>query len=109
MFREDAPGVGDFNLNDAVKLYAMDKGVKVQFIEERSVRASDQCKVLWGLSTSIYAKANDILWQPSEVQDNPSNFAPLKNRTFCVFFQNVLFFRGAKFEIVTVCFSIPAI
>ena len=70
MFREDAAGAGDFNLHDAIKLYAMDKGVKVQFIEERSVRASDQCKVMWGLSTSIYAKANGILWQPSEVQDN---------------------------------------
>lgn len=70
MFREDVPGAGDFNLHDAVKLYAMDKGVKVQFIEERSIRASDQCKVMWGLSTSIYAKANGILWQPSEVQDN---------------------------------------
>lgn len=69
-FREDAPGTGDFNLHDAVKLYAMDKGVKIQFIEERSVRASDQCKVMWGLSTSIYAKANGILWQPNEVQEN---------------------------------------
>lgn len=69
-FREDTPGIGDFNLHDAVKLYAMDKGVKIQFIEEKSVRAADQCKVMWGLSTSIYAKANGILWQPNEVQEN---------------------------------------
>lgn len=69
-FREDSLGTGDFNLHDAVKLYAMDKGVKIQFIEERSVRASDQCKVMWGLSTSIYAKANGILWQPSGAEDN---------------------------------------
>lgn len=54
----------DFNLHDAIKLYATDKSVKVQFIEERSIDYYDQCKVMWGLSTSIYAKASGVLWQP---------------------------------------------
>ena len=36
----------------------------MQFIEERSIDYYDQCKVMWGLSTSIYAKASGVLWQP---------------------------------------------
>lgn len=60
----------DFNLHDAIKLYATDKGVKLQIIEERSVYAYDPCKVLWGLSTSLYAKAAGVLWQPEAIQDN---------------------------------------
>ena len=54
----------DFNLHDAIKLYATDRSVKVQFIEERSIDYNDQCKVMWGLSTSLYAKATGVLWQP---------------------------------------------
>lgn len=61
-FRED--NATDFNLHDAIKLYATDKSVKVQFIEEKSIDYYDQCKVRWGLSTSLYAKANGVLWQP---------------------------------------------
>lgn len=60
----------DFNLHDAVKLYATDKSVKLQIIEERSINAYDPCKVIWGLSTSLYAKAAGVLWQPEEIQDN---------------------------------------
>lgn len=66
-FREAKEISADFNLHDAIKLYATDKGVKVQFIEERSINANDPCKVLWGLSTSIYAKASGILWHPEAV------------------------------------------
>lgn len=54
----------DFNLHDSIKLYATDKSVKVQFIEERSIGFYDECKVMWGLSTSLYAKASGVLWQP---------------------------------------------
>jgi len=61
-FRED--NATDFNLHDAIKLYATDKSVKVQFIEEKSIDYYDHCKVRWGLSTSLYAKANGVLWQP---------------------------------------------
>jgi NAD-dependent SIR2 family protein deacetylase len=61
-FRENH--LTDFNLHDAIKLYATDRSVKVQFIEERSTDYYDQCKVMWGLSTSLYAKATGVLWQP---------------------------------------------
>ena len=66
-FREAKEISADFNLHDAIKLYATDKGVKVQFIEERSINTKDPCKVLWGLSTSIYAKASGTLWHPEAV------------------------------------------
>lgn len=66
-FREAKEISVDFNLHDAIKLYATDKGVKVQFIEEHSINAIDTCKVLWSLSTSIYAKASGILWHPEAV------------------------------------------
>ena len=68
-FRESKEISADFNLHDAIKLYATDKGVKVQFIEERSINTKDPCKVLWGLSTSIYAKASGVLWHPEAVDD----------------------------------------
>jgi NAD-dependent SIR2 family protein deacetylase len=55
---------GDYNLHDALKLYATDKGIKLQFIEERSINYYDKCKVMWALSTSLYAKASGTLWHP---------------------------------------------
>lgn len=63
-FREGINEEDDFNLHDALKLYATDKGIKLQFIEERSINTYDPCKVLWGLSTSLYAKSSGVLWQP---------------------------------------------
>ncbi|MDR1895223.1 MAG: SIR2 family protein [Prevotellaceae bacterium] len=54
----------DFNLHDSIKLYAMNKGIKVQFIEEKSLNAYEPCKVMWALSASLYAKKGGILWQP---------------------------------------------
>lgn len=57
----------DFNLHDEIKLYATDRGIKCQFIEERSINTYDPCKVLWGLSTSIYAKSSGVLWHPQAI------------------------------------------
>ena len=57
----------DFNLHDAIKLYAMDKGIKVQFIEEKSLATYEPCKVMWALSTSLYAKQGGILWRPEKL------------------------------------------
>jgi hypothetical protein len=54
----------DFNLHDAIKLYAMDKRIRVQFVEEKSINAYEPCKVMWALSASIYAKQGGILWRP---------------------------------------------
>ena len=66
-FREAKQISADFNLHDAIKLYATDKGIKIQFIEERSISTYDPCKVLWGLSTSIYAKSSGVLWHPQAI------------------------------------------
>ena len=67
-FRESPDSSDDYNLHDAIKLYAADKGISVQFIEERSTNAYDTCKVLWGLSTSLYAKSQGILWHLDQFQ-----------------------------------------
>jgi NAD-dependent SIR2 family protein deacetylase len=63
----------DFNLHDAIKLYAMKKTIKVQFIEEKSLNYYEPCKVMWALSTSIYAKQGGILWRP-ETLDTETAF-----------------------------------
>jgi len=69
--------VWEFNLHDALKLYATDKSVKIQFIEERSIDYYDQCKVMWGFSTSLYAKAAGVLWQPVTM-NNDTAYVGLK-------------------------------
>jgi hypothetical protein len=63
----------DFNLHDAIKLYAIDRKIKVQFIEEKSLNAYEPCKVMWALSASIYAKQGGILWRP-ETLDTETAF-----------------------------------
>ncbi|MDR0604750.1 MAG: SIR2 family protein [Bacteroidales bacterium] len=60
----------DFNLHDIIKLYAMDKGIKIQFIEEKSLNTYEPCKVMWALSASIYAKKGGILWRPEALHNN---------------------------------------
>lgn len=69
-FRESIDISTDFNLHDAIKLYATERGVAVQFIEERSINTYDPCKVFWGLSTSLYAKSQGVLWHPKEISEN---------------------------------------
>ena len=68
-FRESSDVSPDFNLHDAIKLYATEKGVAIQFIEERSTTSYDPCKVLWGLSTSLYAKSQGVLWHPKAIDE----------------------------------------
>lgn len=69
-FRESSDISPDFNLHDAIKLYATEKGVAVQFIEERSTNSYDPCKVFWGLSTSLYAKSQGVLWHPKAIDED---------------------------------------
>lgn len=87
-FRESQDAGNDFNLHDALKLYATDKGIKLQFIEEKSTRNYDPCKVLWGLSTSLYAKAAGVLWQPAELNNSTAfvgvSYAQSKNKGICI-------------------------
>lgn len=85
-FREDVSS--DYNLHDAIKLYATDKSVKVQFVEERSINYYDPCKVMWGLSTSLYAKASGILWQPAIINNDTAfvgiSYAMSKSKGTCI-------------------------
>ena len=87
-FREAKEISKDFNLHDAIKLYATDKGVRVQFIEERSINTSDPCKVLWGLSTSIYAKALGVLWHPQAIDEGTAyvgiSYAQSEEKGICI-------------------------
>ena len=69
-FRESLDISADFNLHDAIKLYATEHGVAIQFIEERSINSYDPCKVLWGLSTSLYAKSQGVLWHPKSINED---------------------------------------
>lgn len=87
-FREDHSYDPDFNLHDAIKLYGTNKGVKIQFIEERSLRAYDKCKVMWALSTSLYAKASGVLWHPVVLDDETAfvgiSYAKSSTKGICI-------------------------
>lgn len=88
-FRESESISADFDLHDALKLYATDKGVTVQFIEEKSIKSNDKCKVVWGLSTALYAKASmGVLWQPQMIAENTAyigiSYAISKNKGICI-------------------------
>lgn len=54
-----------FDLHDSLKLFCADKGIKVQIIEDKSIVNTDKCKVMWGLSVSLFTKANGELWKPN--------------------------------------------
>jgi len=87
-FREAKEISADFNLHDAIKLYATDKGIKIQFIEERSTISYDPCKVLWGLSTSLYAKSSGVLWHPQAINDGTAyvgiSYAQSEEKGICI-------------------------
>lgn len=88
-FRTAESITSDFDLHDALKLYATDKKVTLQFIEEKSVKSSDKCKVLWGLSTALYAKASmGVLWHPQSINENCAyigiSYAISKEKGICI-------------------------
>lgn len=87
-FREAKEISEDFNLHDAIKLYATEKGVPVQFIEERSLASSDHCKVVWGLSTSLYVKAQGVLWHPKSISEDTAyigiGYAKSEKKGICI-------------------------
>ncbi len=78
----------DFNLHDALKLYATEKGVRLQIIEEKSINGHDMCKVMWGLSTSLYAKATGILWHPESIDNDTAyvgiSYAYSEEKKICI-------------------------
>ncbi|HQE54280.1 SIR2 family protein [Tenuifilum sp.] len=52
-----------FDLHDSLKLYAVKKGLRLQFIEDKSIGYGDQAKVKWWLSLGIYVKSNGTPWK----------------------------------------------
>lgn len=52
-----------FDLHDSLKLYAVKKGLRLQFIEDKSITYGDQAKVKWWLSLGIYVKSNGTPWK----------------------------------------------
>jgi len=52
-----------FDLHDSLKLYAIKKGLHLQFIEDKSITYGDQAKVRWWLSLGIYVKSNGTPWK----------------------------------------------
>jgi hypothetical protein len=52
-----------FDLHDSLKLYAVKKGLRLQFIEDKSMNYFDQAKVKWWLSLGIYVKSNGTPWK----------------------------------------------
>ena len=78
----------DFNLHDALKLYATEKSLKIQIIEEKSLNTYDPCKVMWGLSTSLYAKASGVLWHPEAIESDTAyigiSYAYSEEKGICI-------------------------
>jgi hypothetical protein len=52
-----------FDLHDSLKLYGVKKGLRLQFIEDKSVTYKDQAKIKWWLSLGIYVKSNGTPWK----------------------------------------------
>lgn len=52
-----------FNLHDSLKLFAIKKGLRLQFIEDKSITYKDQAKIKWWLSLGIYVKSNGTPWR----------------------------------------------
>jgi hypothetical protein len=52
-----------FDLHDSLKFYAVKKGLRLQFIEDKSINYRDQAKIKWWLSLGIYVKSNGTPWK----------------------------------------------
>lgn len=87
-FRTSTSISTDFNLHDSIKLYAAEKGVTIQFVEEKSINTYDPCKVLWGLSTSLFTKSSGVLWHPESIQEGTAyigiSYAYSEEKGICI-------------------------
>ncbi len=52
-----------FDLHDSIKIYCVKKGLKIQFIEDKSINYYDQAKIRWWLSLGLYVKSNATPWK----------------------------------------------
>jgi len=62
-FRELKTDQTYFDLHDSLKLYSVKKGLRLQFIEDKSINYNDQAKIKWWLSLGIYVKSNGTPWK----------------------------------------------
>lgn len=69
-FREKKEGSVYFDLHDSVKIYAAKRNIKIQFIEERSIRQANRAKVAWWLSLALYTKASGIPWSIEKTEED---------------------------------------
>ena len=51
-----------FDLHDFVKAFCVQKGIATQFLEEKTLRELDQCRVFWWLSLALYVKSMRTPW-----------------------------------------------
>ncbi|MEN5130748.1 SIR2 family protein [Elizabethkingia anophelis] len=52
-----------YDLHDSLKLYCVKKGLRIQFIEDKSINYKDQAKIRWWLSLGLYVKSNGTPWK----------------------------------------------
>lgn len=52
-----------YDLHDSSKLYCVKKGLRIQFIEDKSINYKDQAKIRWWLSLGLYVKSNGTPWK----------------------------------------------
>lgn len=52
-----------YDLHDSLKLYCAKKGLRIQFIEDKSINYKDQAKIRWWLSLGLYVKSNGTPWK----------------------------------------------
>lgn len=52
-----------YDLHDSLKLYCVKIGLRIQFIEDKSINFQDQAKIRWWLSLGLYVKSNGTPWK----------------------------------------------
>lgn len=65
-FRERKEPNYHFDLHDALKVFGAPNNLKIQIVEERSLRYPDQARVMWWLALALYVKGNGIPWKLAE-------------------------------------------
>lgn len=59
-----------FDLHDFVKAYSVQKGIATQFLEQKTIRDPDKCRLWWWLSLAFYAKAMRTPWALEGLDSN---------------------------------------
>ena len=59
----------DYDLHDALKVYGAPNNLFFQLVNDKSLRNTDQARVLWWLALALYVKAGGIPWKLDEAAD----------------------------------------